>query len=109
MVGITGSVFHDGSHDAVGYNYKNFTNTTTGTVINAQPGILHTITLNTPASTAVITLYDNAAGASGSAIIGTFTVSASQPAVTLTYDVMYASGLSIKIATAACDVTVSYI
>lgn len=91
-----------------GYNHANITAAApTTTVVKTGQGVLHTITLNKPTATAVITIYDNTA-ASGT-VIGTITVPASPQPVTLTYDVTFTTGLTIVTATAASDLTVSYV
>lgn len=78
----------------------------TTTVVATGKGMLHTITLNTPVATGVITIYDNTAG-SGTKI-ATITVPASPMPVTLTYDVSFANGLTIVTSVAAQDITVAY-
>lgn len=93
---------------AVGYSFLNITAAApTTTVVRTGSGILHTITFNKPTATAVITVYDNTA-ASGT-IIGTITIPASPMPVTLTYDARFDTGLTILTATAASDITVTYI
>lgn len=106
---ITGAVQHDGSHSAVGWKYENITTDTT-TDVNSGEGILHSITINTPIASSVITVYDNTA-ASGTKI-ATITLPAtlvSQGPMTALYDVTYTTGLTIVTGTGASDVTVSYI
>jgi hypothetical protein len=91
-----------------GYNYANITLAApTTTVVKTTPGILHSITFNKPVATAVVTVYDNTA-ASGT-IIGTITVPANPLPVTVTYDASFNTGLTLVTATAAQDITVSYI
>lgn len=91
-----------------GYNYSNITAAApTTTVVKTGQGILHTITFNKPVATCVATIYDNTA-ASGT-VIGTITVPASPMPVTLTYDATFTNGLTIVSATAASDITVSYV
>lgn len=91
-----------------GYNYVNITAAApTATVVKTGQGILHTITFNKPVATLVATIYDNTS-ATGT-IIGTITIPASPLPVTLTYDVTFNTGLTINTATAASDITVSYI
>lgn len=92
---------------AVGYSYGNITTQTT-TVLKTGAGILRTITFNNPTATAVVTIYDNTA-ASGSALIGTITVPASPMPVSLRYDAAFATGLTVKTATANSDITVTFI
>lgn len=93
---------------AVGYSYANITAAApTTTVLRSTAGILHCITFNKPVATTVATVYDNTAG-SGT-IIATITVPASPMPVTLTYDAAFATGLTVVTATAASDITVTYI
>ena len=86
------------------YRYINITSQTT-TTVKSGSGILHTVCVNTPAATETITIYDNTA-ASGTKI-GTITVYASTNPC-LTYDVNFATGLTLVTATASSDLTVSY-
>ena len=93
---------------AVGYSQLNIVLAApTTTVVKTGAGILHTVTFNKPVATGVVTVYDNTAG-SGT-LIGTITVPASPQPVTLTYDAAFGVGLTIVTATAAQDITVSYI
>ena len=93
---------------AVGYSFLNITLAApTTTVVKTGAGILHTVTFNKPVATAVVTIYDNTA-ASGT-VIGTITVPASPIPVTLTYNAAFGTGLTITTATAAQDITVTYI
>lgn len=93
---------------AVGYSQLNITLAApTTTVVKTSAGILHTITFNKPVATGVVTVYDNTEG-SGT-LIGTITVPASPQPTTLTYDASFGFGLTIVTATAAQDITVSYI
>lgn len=78
----------------------------TTTVVATGNGVLHTITLNTPVATSVITVYNNTA-ASGTKL-ATITVPANPQPVTLTYDMAFGIGLTITTATAASDITVSW-
>lgn len=84
------------------YIYKNIASATT-TVVKSGAGILHSIVINTTAA-AAITVYDNTSAA-GTKIA---TIAAS-PAIgsTFTYDVAFATGLTIVTA-GASDITVSY-
>lgn len=91
---------------AEAYAYQNITGDTT-TTLKTKPGYLHTITLNAPTATEVITIYDNTAG-SGTKI-GTITIPASPQPVTLVYDVAFWTGLTIVTATATSDITVSFL
>lgn len=93
---------------AVGYSVSNITLAApTTTVVKTGSGILHAITFNKPVATGVVTVYDNTA-ASGTTI-GTVTVPASPMPVTLFYDAVFSIGLTVTTATAAQDITVTYI
>lgn len=100
---LTGNKSQDGSDRVTSeYIYSNITTDTT-TTIKSGPGILHSIVINTAASTGTATVYDNTAG-SGTKIatLGTGT------AGTFVYDICFNTGLTIVTATAAADITVTY-
>ena len=82
-------------------SYTNITTATT-TVIKTGAGWLHTLTINTT-SAGAITIYDNTA-ASG-AKIGTLVLSAG--VATYTFDVAFATGLTIVTA-GASDLTIAW-
>ena len=86
------------------FKYTNITGQAT-TTIKSGSGVLHTICVNTAAATETITIYDNTAG-SGTKI-GTATVYASTNPC-LTYDIYFATGLTIVTDTASSDLTISY-
>ena len=86
------------------FKYTNITGQAT-TTVKSGSGVLHTICVNTAAATETITIYDNTAG-SGTKI-GTATVYASTNPC-LTYDIYFATGLTIVTATASSDLTISY-
>jgi hypothetical protein len=89
-----------------GYTYTNIVAAApTTTVVKSGAGYLHTVCINTPAATGTAQMYDNTAG-SGTKI-GLIT---SFAAVTgcFTYDVYFATGLTIVTSTAAPDYTVSW-
>ncbi len=91
-----------------GYSFLNIVLAApTTTVVQTGSGILHTITFNKPVATGVVTIYDNTSAAG--TIIATITVPASPMPVTLTYDAAYSTGLTIVTATAAQDITVSFV
>lgn len=84
-----------GSVQIAGYNYTNITTATTTAAKNGT-GVLHAIVLNTPVASATATIYDNTAG-SGTKI-GTVTLPATllnEGPVSATYDVLFATGLTI--------------
>lgn len=78
------------------------------TTVKSGAGFLHSITLNGAATaTNVTTVYDNTAG-SGTVIAIPAATTATVP-TTLTYDVSFATGLTIVTATAnGADMTISY-
>jgi hypothetical protein len=86
------------------YSYKNLTTDAT-TTLKSGPGYLHTVCVNTPAATGVVTIYDNTA-ASGTKI-GTITSFASVVGCQI-FDVAFWSGLTVVLATAAPDITVTF-
>lgn len=93
---------------APGYSYTNITAAApTTTVIRTGSGILHAINLNTAADTGTITVYDNTTG-SGTKI-ATWTSNATTAPHTIIYDAVFTTGLTIVTATAAQDITVTYI
>lgn len=85
--------------------YRNISTQTT-TVCKVGPGMLHSITFNTPVATSVITVFDNTA-ASGTTI-ATITVPASPQSYTLIFDSRFSTGLTILTATASSDITVNF-
>lgn len=101
----------DGNGKPIGWRYANIVLAApTTTTVRGGPGVLHTITINTPVASSVITIYDNTA-ASGTKI-GTITLPATllqEGPYTAIYDVIFATGLTITTATGASDITVSYI
>ena len=77
--------------------------TAEGTAVLQTSGgaTLHTVTFNEVGSGAVVTIYDNdAASGTEIAIIKPTAVG------TLTYDVTLENGLTVVVATAACDITI---
>jgi len=88
----------------VTYQSKNITTQTT-TTLKSAPGVLHTISINTPANSGTITVYDNTVG-SGTKI-ATITSFTGVPA-NLIYDVNFWTGLTIVTAVAAPDITVTF-
>lgn len=93
---------------ATGYSSTNITLAApTTTLLRTGSGILHTITFNKPTATGVVTVYDNTA-ASGT-VLATITTPASPMPVTLTLDAVFNTGLTIVSATAAQDITVTYV
>ncbi len=102
-----GQLKRDDSNFPAGWSYATST-ASTATIIKASPGILHSITFNKPVATAVVSIYDNTTATLGT-LIGTITVPSSPQPVTLFYDVAFNTGLSINVATAVSDITISYI
>jgi hypothetical protein len=104
---MRGNVYRDDSdHVVPAFDYVNITGDAT-TVVKASAGFLHCVTINSPVATEVITIYDNTT-ASGTNI-ATITIPASPQPVTLFFDIATRNGLTIVTATAASNITVSYI
>jgi hypothetical protein len=101
-----GALHPDDNDVAVGWNFSNITTQTT-TVVKASPGVLHTITFNTPIATTTVVVYNNTAGSG--ATIASFTIAASPMPVTLTFDIAFSVGLTIVTGVANSDITVTYI
>lgn len=97
----------DGNNAGVGWNYIHITTAAT-TVVKATNGILHTIVINTPVASGVISIYDNAS--TSGTVIGIITLPATliEGPITLDYDAYFVNGLTI-ISTGTFDVTVTYI
>lgn len=92
---------------AVGYSYAHILLAApTTTVVKSGTGILHTITINNPAATEVVIIYD---GITAVNPIGSITIPASPFPVSLLYDAAFTNGLTIVTTTAASDITVTYI
>lgn len=82
----------------------------TTTAIKSGAGLLHSVTINKPVASSVITMYDNTAG-SGT-LIGTITLPVallSEGPYSGIYDVAFATGLTIVTATGASDITVAWL
>ena len=108
MSKVNGQIVRDENNVPAGWNFLNITLAApTTTAVKTTSGMLHTITFNKPIATGVVTIYDSLA-ASGT-VIATITVPASPMPVTLTYDLAFTIGLTIVTATAAQDITVTYI
>lgn len=107
MSKIDGQLTRDANNLGIGWVFANITTATTTTVRSGK-GVLHGITLNKPLGNGVIAIYDNTAG-SGT-LIGTITypVTLLSGPVTLTYDVAFATGLTL-VTTGTQDITVSYL
>lgn len=88
------------------YNYTNVTAQTAGTLLRTGRGVLHAIAFNKPIATSVLTIYDGTSTAGTK--IATITIPASPNTPTLIYDVAFATGLFVVMATADMDVTISW-
>lgn len=100
----TAQTFGNPQASVLAYAYNNITTDAT-TQVKSNPGLLHTICINTPAATETITIYDSLTG-SGTKI-GTVTLTAASNGC-ITYDVNFRIGLTIVTAVAAGDITVAY-
>lgn len=90
------------------FSYLNIVAGQATTVVKAGAGFLHSITFNGPATaTNTTNVYDHASGAG--TIIATPLATAVVMPVTVTYDVSFATGLTIITATAnGANMTISY-
>ena len=80
--------------------------TTAGQLIKSGEGKLYSVTFNTATAGGVVTLYDGLS-TSGTKI-ATITVPTSPQLTTLFYDVFFATGLYVVIATQTEDITITY-
>ena len=83
-----------------GFTYKHVAGAVATTIVISAPGTLHTIVVNTAATT--VTAYDNASACSGTVIatIGTATG-------TFTYDANLINGLCVATTGSGTDITVT--
>jgi hypothetical protein len=86
------------------FSSRNITTDTT-TTLKSAPGVLHSITINTPANSGSITVYDSLVG-SGTKIATIASFASTNPC--LIFDVAFWTGLTIVTATAAPDITVTF-
>lgn len=106
MANLTANLKRDAS-TATGeiYDSAYITGTTT-TLVKTGSGLLHAITINKPVATGTIEFDDALTQTNPKGIITTPTNP--QP-VTLIYDIIFSTGLSITTGTAAQDITVSFL
>jgi len=102
-----GQLQRDDSNYPIGWDYVNISTIATLQTIKASPGVLHTVNFNKPVATSVVTIYDSILAQTGT--IGQITIPATPQNYIFEYDVAFNKGLLIKIATAASDLTVTYI
>lgn len=106
---LFGSRKKDDNGYPTGWVYKNVAAAAT-TVVKGAPGMLHSISINTPIASDVITIYDNASAGSGTKI-GTITFPGTlvfQGPIPAVFDVVFLNGLTI-VSAGNSDFTVSYI
>lgn len=87
-------------------NYVHITGDAT-TLVYTGKCVLHSITLNAPTATETIEVDD--ALTNTTPIVAKITIPATPMPVTLLYDVICQTGISITTATATSDITVCYI
>lgn len=88
------------------YNYTNMA-AQASTLFRTGPGVLHAVTFNKPIATSVLTLYDGLT--TGGTKMATITIPASPNTPTMFYDIAFATGLFVVMATADMDVTISWV
>lgn len=83
--------------------------TQTTTLLKTGPGVLHSLTINTPVASSVITIYDNTSAAGTK--LATITLPATllqEGPYTAIYDIAFTVGLTVVTGTASSDITVGY-
>jgi hypothetical protein len=79
------------------------------TTLATYPGILHTIVVGTPVANSVITVCDSATSSSCAKVVATITIPSSAPApFELTFDNIFASGLTVAQSGATSTLTAEY-
>jgi hypothetical protein len=81
-------------------NYSHLAGAQAGTILKPAPGLLHTLTVNTPVA-GTVTLFD------GAVAIAIVTVPAALNPFELTFDVAFNTNLNVTI-TGAQDITVTW-
>jgi len=79
----------------------------TTTLVKTGSGILHSITVTKPANTGTIKVDD--ALTDTNPMVGTITSPSTLVPYTLTFDIAFTTGLTIVTATAAQEITVTYL
>lgn len=87
-------------------NYVHITGQAT-TLVYTGKCVLHSITINAPTATETIEVDD--ALTNTTPIVAKITVPATPMPITLLYDVLCQTGISITTGTASSDITVSYV
>jgi hypothetical protein len=75
--------------------------------VKTGPGVLHSVTLNTPVAAATVKLYDVIVGVAGAISLCNIVIPASPQCLSFVYDVAYSQGLA-AVVTGASDITISY-
>ena len=90
--------------------FNDYTDATLATTTLATyPGILHTIVVGTPVANSVITVCDSATSSSCAKVVATITIPSSAPApFELTFDNIFASGLTVAQSGATSTLTAEY-
>ncbi len=87
------------------YSSTNITSQTT-TLVATGNGVLHTIVFNKPAQSGTVAIYNGIDA--GGVLLGTITIPASPKPLTLTYDIVFAVGLTIVTGGADQDITICW-
>lgn len=94
------------------FHYKHLTSSGVvagGSTVSGAQALLHTVTLNNIAATAVVTIYDYNSTSNPANVIAIITgPTAGISGATLIFDCQVTIGITVVIATAAADVTVTY-
>ena len=89
------------------YSYSYTSGTTAGVAVKASPGFIHSITITSALTTAVITVYDNTA-ASGPVVFQHTEVTGNLGVACVILDCVMTTGIELVIATANANVTITY-
>lgn len=102
--------FPPGTQDPTRSNYQHITGTTATAITATVPGVLRSITVNTPAA-GTISIFDLAAasctGTPSTNTVAVITATSTAPLGTLGYNLAFLNGICVK-ASATMDLTVGY-
>lgn len=104
-----GALIKDDNNVSAGWKSNNISTQTT-TAVKASAGILHAIVVNTPLASGKIEIFDNtaASGTSLGVITRPATLLDDEP-ISVIYDAVFSTGLTVKTSGANQDITVIYV
>lgn len=104
---IPDTLLIDGNQKPIQSNSYSYITTQTTTLVKTGAGVLHSITFNNPTATATVKIVDGLSDTTP--VIALITVPASPQPVSLFYDVIFTTGLTVVTGVASCNITVSYL